>query len=221
MLLAIASVLVARGADPGAGAHGDDATMHHRFDDVDRWVKVFDDPSRDAWQKPAKVVKHLGLKTGATVVDLGAGTGYFTMHLARAVGARGTVLAVDIEPGLVDHIRERAAAAKLGQVEARLAAPDDPGLPDGAVDLVFVCDTWHHIDGRGRYLERLARALEPGGRIAIVDFREGDLPVGPPAGHKLSREQIVDELARGGFRLASELDKLPYQYVLVFSRSPS
>jgi ubiquinone/menaquinone biosynthesis C-methylase UbiE len=211
--------LVVVAAEPaGSPPHAHDATVRHRFDDAEQWAKVFDDPARDAWQKPDKVVRFLGVRSGQSVADLGAGTGYFTVRLAKAVGASGKVYAVDIEPALVDHIAERARSAGLAQVVPVLAAAADARLPERSVDLVLVVNTWHHIDDRLRYLERLSRALKPGGRIAIVDFREGDLPVGPPAGHKLHREAILSELAAGGWSLGDEYRKLPYQYVLVFRR---
>lgn len=203
-------------APPEAGGHAHDATMHHRFDDVDQWVKVFDDPARDEWQKPSEVLRLLDVAPGARVADLGAGTGYFTVRLAGKVGADGKVYAVDIEPTLVDYLKKRAGEAKLPQVVPVLAAPDDPKLPDASVSLVFVCDTWHHIDDRLTYLKRLARALAPGGRLAILDFREGDLPVGPPAGHKLTPDAVKRELETAGWKLVAENHDLPYQYLLTF-----
>ncbi len=208
-----------RAQDPGGHDHdhGHDATIRHRFDDVDRWVKTFDDPARDAWQEPEKVVRFLRISAGQSVADLGAGTGYFTVHLAKAVGAAGKAYAVDVEPNMVTHLGERAAKAKLPQVVPVLAAPDDPKLPAGGIDLVFICDTWHHIDDRLSYLERLAVALKPGGKIAVVDFREGEMPVGPPPGHKLSREAVVKEFEAARFSLVDEYTKLRYQYALVFA----
>lgn len=196
--------------------HGHDATIHHRFDDVERWTKVFDDPKRDRWQKPEKVIRFLGISPGQSVADLGAGTGYFTVHLARVVGPTGKVYAVDIEPALVDHLRGRVTKAGLEQVVPVLAEPADPKLPAAGLDLIFICDTWHHIDDRLHYLEQLRRALKPGGRVAVVDFREGDLPVGPPPGHKLSREAVIREFEESGWRLSDEYRRIRYQYVLVF-----
>jgi len=205
----------------GEAAHRHDATVKHRFEGAERWAAVFDDPARDAWQKPEEVVGALGIGAGARVADIGAGTGYFSMRLAAAVGPRGKVYAVDIEPDLVEYVRERARKEGLDQVVPTLVEPDDPGLPEAGIDAVLICDTWHHIDDRLRYLERLAVSLAPGGRLAIIDFREGDLPVGPPAGHKLSREAVVAELRRGGWSLVREHDFLPYQYFLVFTPESS
>ena len=202
-------------------AAGDHATVHHPFDDVEKWVKVFDDPARDAWQKPDELLRSLGVTDGQTVADLGAGTGYLSVRIAKAVGTKGRVLALDVEPNLVAYMKERAAKAQLPQMQAALIKTDDPGLPDGGVDLVLVVDTWHHIDERVRYLAKIARGLKPGGRVAVVDFKKGDLPVGPPDDdHKLAPEHVEDEFNRGGFTLVKrDLELLPYQYVLVFKPS--
>ncbi len=201
------------------GADGDhDATVHHSFDKIDEWVARFDDPERDAWQKPAELVQALDIKPGFAVADIGAGTGYFTVHLAAAVGPEGLVYGVDVEPGMVDHLGERAEKEGLSNIRPVLTAPDDPGLTAGSVDLVFICNTWHHIDDRLSYLKKLGNAVRAVGRVVIVDFREGDLPVGPPAGMKLTRAAVIAEFKKGGFKLAGEIDVLPHQYVLVFRR---
>lgn len=202
---------------PGGARDADDATVRHRFDDVAHWTKVFDDPSRDAWQKPAEVVAALELRPGAMVADVGAGTGYFARHLAAAVGPRGTVLAVDVEPALVEHLRERAEREKLANVTPVLGSADDPRLPAGKVDLVLLIDTYHHIDDRIDYARRLRAALAPGGRVAIVDWQKRELPVGPRVEHKLEREQIVGEMTAAGYRLVAEPDLLPYQCFLIFA----
>lgn len=198
-------------------AEGDhDATMNHGFDDVERWVRRFDDPSRDAWQKPEAIIEFLGIPHAAVVADIGAGTGYFTVRLARAVGGQGRVLAVDVEPSLVEHVRERAASQHLDSIEAILAAPDDPRLPDAGVDRILIVDTWHHIDDRLAYLARLARALRPGGSVVVVDFREGELPVGPPPGHKMAESRVRAEFAEAGWTFVEASEALEYQYVLKF-----
>jgi ubiquinone/menaquinone biosynthesis C-methylase UbiE len=225
--LLIAAVLVVLGGtaplhaqEPQAGRHDEHdhaATARHRFDDVERWVKVFDDPSRDTWQKPEEVLRFLNVRHGSVVADLGAGTGYFAVHLARAVGSGGRVYAVDIEPAMVRHLRKRCRKAKLDQVIPVLARPDDPRLPPGELDLVLIADTWHHIDDRIEYLDRLVAALRPGGRVAVLDWRKEPLPLGPPPEHKLPREAVVEEFDEGRWTLEAESGELPYQYLLVFA----
>jgi len=202
---------------PGAPSGPHDATSHHSFADVARWRTVFDDPKRDAWQRPDQVVRALALWPGACVADLGAGTGYFEHHLARAVGANGTVLAVDTEPNLVTWLRARAEKEGTRNVVPILASPDNPRLPSASVDVILIVDTYHHVDDRLAYLRRLRPALRAGGRVVVVDWQKGNLPVGPPPEHKLAREQVVDEMQAAGWVLADErVDLLPYQYFLVF-----
>lgn len=213
-MLATTILLVALAA-PVEGSH--DATIHHSFDDVARWVQVFDDPGRDAWQKPDEVLHALGILPGMTVADLGAGTGYFSVHLARAVGDKGRVLAIDIEPKLVAYMKERATKARLAQLVPVLALADDPKLPARGVDLVLIVDTWHHIDDRLHYLAKLAAGLKAGGRVAVVDFKKGDFPVGPPDAHKLTADAVTAEFLAAGWTPATHWDDLQYQYVLVFT----
>src|SRR5439155_11893940 len=105
-----------------AGEPSHDATARHSFADVEHWVGVFDDPARDAWQKPRELVAALGVRPGMTVADLGAGTGYFSRYLSSAVGPRGTVFAVDVEPNLVVHLRDRAEKEKTDNVVPVLAS---------------------------------------------------------------------------------------------------
>jgi predicted methyltransferase len=194
----------------------DRATASHSFDDVEYWSSVFDDPERDAWQKPKALIAALQLRSGMTVADLGAGTGYFSRHLADAVGPDGTVLAVEVEPTLVTHLRERAQREHTATVVPVLASTDNPRLPHGGVDVILIVDTYHHFDHRTRYLPQLRRAVRSGGRVVVIDWKPGELPKGPPPDHKLPPERVIEEMRGAGFALAEELDLLPYQYVLVF-----
>jgi len=178
---------------------------------------MFERPERAATQKPEEVVAALGLQPGQTVADVGAGTGYFTFHLARSVGSSGRILAVDIEAGMLEHIQQRAADEEGGAVvETILAAPDDPNLPDGEVDMILFVNTYHHLSDRNEYLDLLKADLGADGRVAIVDYRKEDLPVGPPISHKLSRDEVVKEFTAAGFRQAGEETFLDYQYFLIF-----
>jgi ubiquinone/menaquinone biosynthesis C-methylase UbiE len=189
---------------------------HHRFDDIDRWVRAFEDPARDEWQKPEEVVRALKLQPGQVVADIGAGTGYFTRRFAQAVGPTGKALAVDIEPGMVRYVRERAAHEGQENLEAVQCQPDDPNLAPAGVDGIVIVDTIHHIDNRGDYYSKLARALRPGGWLAIIDFQKRELPVGPPPADKIAREALIAELEDAGWNLAGEETFLPYQYFLIF-----
>jgi SAM-dependent methyltransferase len=189
-------------------------TADHPFTGADRWSKIFDDPARDAWQKPRELVSELGLTSRSVVVDLGAGTGYFEPHLSRAV-SEGRVIAVDVEPEMVSYVERRARREGLPNVVARLAAPDDAKI-DAPVDVVLVVDTYHHIGDRIRYFARLREKLAQRGRVVVVDFRMGKRPVGPPESHKLPPEQVEREMILAGFRVCRSWDGLPHQYVLFF-----
>lgn len=195
------------------------ATSHRSFADVEAWKKVFDAPERPNWQMPDRVVTALNLTAGQAVADLGAGTGYFTVHLARAVGEAGTVYAVEVEPTLVDHLRQRAELEQLPQITPILASKDTPRLPHGGVDLILVVDTFHHLDHRADYLPKLAAALTPRGRLVVIDWKKEPLPEGPPLDHKLARDEVVAEVTAAGFELAESPEFLPYQYFLIFRKT--
>jgi len=219
-VLLVCSVCVAvtpqSDATPAPERH-DNATARHSFEDVQHWVEVFDDPARDAWQKPGEVAQALGIRAGMCVADLGAGTGYFSRYLSAAVTDKGTVFAVEVEPNLVVHLRERAEQEQTRNLVPILGSTDNPRLPAGMVDLVLVVDTMHHIDKRIDYLRRLRRVLKPGGRVAVIDFKkEETASVGPPMAHRLAREEVVEEFRSAGYQLVSEPRMLPYQYFLIF-----
>lgn len=127
---------------------------------------------RDDWQQPERVVEALHVAPGSRVADLGAGGGYFTFRLAGAVGPEGVVYAVDVDPGMTEYIAERAKREGYANVTVIEAAADDPKLPPGGIDLVFTCNTYHHIPDRRAYFESLTRVLAPGGRVAIVEYQD-------------------------------------------------
>ncbi len=209
VLVALA-VVACRGGHDTASAH---EPLVHRFDDPARWSQQFDDPARDAWQKPAAIVASMDIAAGATVADVGAGTGYFEPYLSRAVGASGTVLAVDIEPSMVHWMRDRAAREHWSNVRPTLAAVDDPKLPARGVDRVLVVDTWHHIPDRIAYARKIAAALAPGGALTIVEYKL-DSPQGPPPEHRIKPEALEAELHEAGFTTARPSVELPYQYIV-------
>jgi ubiquinone/menaquinone biosynthesis C-methylase UbiE len=208
---------------PAPPAHGHDHADHahgplvHRFENAAQWAKEFDDPSRDAWQRPADVIAAMGISPGQTVADLGAGTGYFLPHLARAVGPHGKVIALDIEPDMVRYMNERVAREQLVGVEARVVPLDDPSLPAGSIDRVLIVDTWHHIDNRAAYAAKLRAALAPGGAVFVVDFTM-EARRGPPAHHRLRPEQIIDDLTAGGLEASLIEESLPEQLIVVGRR---
>lgn len=197
----------------GGGHHG--GGMPHRFENAEEWARRFEEPERDAWQKPDEVVAALALAPEAKVADIGSATGYFAVRLARAVPA-GRVYGVDVEPDMARYLGERAKREGLTNLEAVLGEPGDAKLPE-AVDVALIVDTYHHIGEREAWLRRLGEKLRPGGRVVIIDFRL-ESPKGPPARHKLSPEQVRGELEAAGYRLTRTHDFLPDQYFLEFQR---
>lgn len=212
VIAAASTVSAGQQSPPPTGQHKPDHMERH-FDNAEQWAKEFDDPSRDAWQLPARVIEALGLKPGQSVADIGAGTGYFSSRLARSAAAP-TVYAVDIEPSMVAYLQGRAAKEGLKNLRAVQAAPDGPNLP-APVDTILIVDTYHHIPNRGAYFTALKRSLKPGGTLAIVDFRK-DAPSGPPVEFRFTPEQISTELAEAGFVLAEQHDFLPRQVFLTY-----
>ena len=206
---------------PQEPAVSHDATVRHPFDDPERWAQVFDDPARGEWQKPAELVRALGLKAGMVAADLGAGTGYFEAHLSEAVGPAGMVLAIDTEPAMIGYLGRRAVKEKLANVVPVLALPGEPFLPPGRVDRVLIVDTYHHIDARPEYFRRMRLAMARGGKVAIVDFHKRELPVGPPPEHKLEPEFVTREMQEAGWKLVEQKTFLPYQYFLIFAPADS
>jgi ubiquinone/menaquinone biosynthesis C-methylase UbiE len=199
-----------------AGGKQHDMHKHHSFDDMERWITIFEDPKRRKWQKPEEVVKTLNLRSGDVVADIGAGTGYFTRLFASAVGTGGKALGLDTERAMVDYMRKDAEKLKLKNYIARLVKPDDTGLGNNSVDVIFICNTLHHIDNRVNYLKKLSGNLKHKGRIVIVDFYKRDLPVGPPTDMKLRKNEVINEFRNAGYRLIRSHDFLPYQYFLEF-----
>ncbi|MEW5743280.1 MAG: class I SAM-dependent methyltransferase [Myxococcota bacterium] len=191
--------------------------VRHRFDDAEAWAKRFEDPARDAWQKPEQVVAELKVAPDAKVADIGAATGYFPVRLAKAV-PRGHVYGVDIESSMVEYLTKRAAAEGLTNLTAVLGDVDDAKIPE-PVDLILMVNTYHHIESRPAYFAKLANSLKPGGRIAIIDFRKGS-PKGPPDSEKVPVGTVLKELGEAGYQPVGAFDFLPEQFFLVFARAP-
>lgn len=185
----------------------------HGFSGAENWAKVFDDPARDAWQKPHEVIRALAPGPEAVIADIGSGTGYFAVRFAHMV-PKGRVYGLDTEPDMVKHLAGRAQREGLGNVVSVKAEPGDPRLPEKA-DLVLLVDVYHHLEDRERYFGRLRASLKPGGRVAVIDFRM-DSPDGPPRAARVAPAQVKAELKRAGYALERELGFLPKQYFLVF-----
>lgn len=182
---------------------------------VEMGAERLNDVSRDAWQKPQGVVEHLSVIPGSRVADLGAGEGYFTWHLAKAVGTRGTVFAVDINPEAVDRIFKEMVARGTPNVRPIQAKLDNPRLPD-PVDLVFSSNTYHLMNNRAAYFRSLASSLRPGGRVAILDFHPRGFLSGL-FGDRISKEDVRREMEAAGYRLINDYDLLERQHFQIFA----
>lgn len=187
--------------------------------DPQAYAAQLDAKDRYWWQQPARVVELLDCSPGMTVVDLGAGTGYFLPYLSRAVGQSGRVLGLDVERSMVDVMTQRVQRERLQNVSPRLVSAEDPALAPGSVDRVLVVNTWHHLTDRVPYAKKLLEALRPGGRVLIVDFDE-DSPEGPPLEMRLPPSTVIAELESAGFSPELLEERLPYQYAIAGHLKP-
>ena len=187
------------------------------FEDVEKYISFLERVDRASWQKPDEVVAALGLKGAETLFDLGAGSGYFSFRFAEALPA-GKVIAADTEPEMIRHIHHRAVNDGIPNVEAKLITPTDPGVT-ADTDFVFVCDVLHHVADRPAWLTKLTRQMKTGAHLALVEFKEGKLPEGPPEAVKIPRGKLVELVEKAGLLLEVEhKDLLPYQVFLVFKK---
>lgn len=213
----LAAALVALPLAAQQGRPGSGAGRFGNPPDLETYIARLEEQGRAQWQRPDEVVAALGLKAGQTACDVGAGPGYFSLRLARAVGKSGRVYAVDVESVILDALRDRVGQTGLTNITPVLALPHDPLIPPGSCDLILIVNTYHHFPDGPTYLQRLIAALKPGGRIANVDFQKRRTAIGPPPEQRLAREDFLKEAAAAGLRLVSEKRFLPYQYFLVLA----
>ncbi len=173
-------------------------------------------PSRARWQRPARVLRVLGVRRGAVVADVGSGPGYFTTRLARAVGPRGRVYAVDPEPEVLSMLVERLDGA--GNVTPVLSRDDDPMLPPASCDLAVFINAYHHVAKGPAFVRRLARCLKRGGRLALIDWAYRETPKGPPMHRRIPPDKVVGIARRAGLVPVARHEFLPYQYFIVLAR---
>ena len=170
----------------------------HGNPDVERYIEMLQAPSRLETLQVEQVVALLAPAADATIGDLGCGPGNFALAFAAAA-PRGLVYACDVEPAQLDSLRAKIAGDAYPNIVPVLASFDDPHFPPGRMGLVFIGDTYHHLRDRVEYLRRLKACLAPKGRLAILDYKPGDLPVGPPKQHKLEAGVMERELQAAGW----------------------
>lgn len=210
-------------ADSGEEESTDEASHvhhggHHKFDDPEKWAKIFEAPEREAWQKPDEIIAGLALAKDAVIADIGAGTGYFAVRFAQAV-PDGKVFANDIEASMTAYMGRRARRDGITNLFPVLGSAIDPALPED-VDVVFLCDVFHHIEHVDSFFLPVLRRLKPGGKLVIVDFKPEapeDAP-GPPANMRIAAQTVVSQLVELGFQEVSiDNTTLPYQYIAVLT----
>ena len=212
---AVAAACVCVHAAPDAGAQ--DRPRHGKlFAPVD--LGLLEGPDRDLWQMPDRIMDTLGIAEGSRVADIGAGGGWFTIRLARRVGANGTVYAEDIQPQMLEATMRRVAREGLVNVRRVLGTAEDPRLPAGTLDAVLIVDTYHEFDNADALLRNIATSLKPNGRVGVVDFKRDGLGPGPALEDRVDSEQVVRDAEAAGLRLVRHETFLPYQFMLVFSR---
>lgn len=197
------------------GGHHDahSANEHMHRSSVSDLIQRFESPERDAYQHPEKVLEFLGDIQNKTIMDIGAGSGYFSVRLADH-GAK--VIAADVDEDFQEYLRKRVLQDELNNIELRLIPYDSPGLEEGEVDMVFIVNTYHHIDHRSDYFTLVRKGIKQDGELIIIDFfKIDDLPVGPPAEHKVAIDEVIAELKVAGFSdFEVNVDLLPYQYII-------
>ena len=195
------------------------AACSHGPWDIETYIQALERPDRVEYQKPEEVITALNLKEGMVIADIGAGTGYFTRRFAQAVGEKGKVLATDVEQKMLDYNRAQLAKLRIADnTDFILTKPGDPSLPNNTVDLIFLCNVYHHLKNPSAYVKKAKSALTATGRVVIIDFyhdeRSGKL--GFSKHHLVPREQVILHMELAGFRLSKEHTFLPRQYFLKF-----
>ena len=188
---------------------------------VDEWSQKFEVESREVFHQRDEIVAAIGLKPGMTMADIGAGTGLFTVPFSKAVGATGTVYAVDIARNFLTHIKARAERAKAGNVETVLCTDRSVELPKDSIDLAFICDVYHHFEYPEASLSSLYKALKPGGQLVLIDFKRipgesSDFVMG----HVRAGQEVFEaEVTAAGFEKVEEVkDLLNENYFVRFQK---
>ena len=172
-------------------------------------------PERESEEAPSRAVEALDLRPGMVAADIGAGSGYYTVRLARKVGPTGKVFATDIQAGMLDILKRRTTREGLENVVPVLGAPDDPRLPAGSVDLALMVDVYHELAAPQAFVRRLREALKPDGRLVLIEFRKEDPRVPIQEVHKMSVDQVRQELGADGYAIDKVIDILPWQHIIV------
>lgn len=175
-------------------------------------------PEREREEQPRKLMEALKLKNGDVVADVGCGSGYFTFPMAGKVGPKGKVLAVDIQPEMLDIIKKRSKAAKVTNVEPVLGEEKDPKLPEGEVDIILMVDVYHEFNYPFEMTEAMVKSLKPGGRLVFVEYRMEDPRVPIKLVHKMTEKQVVKEMKPHALKWVETVGTLPRQHIIIFEK---
>lgn len=190
----------------------DDVNKHMHQSSVNDLIEQFESPERDTYQKPEEVLDYLGDINNKTIIDIGAGSGYFSVKLAKQ-GAN--VIAADVNDEFLKSLQDRVEKNNLQNIEVRKIPYDSPNLKNEEVDIVFIVNTYHHIDNRVAYFEEVKKGTKDNGVLILIDFFKTAVPVGPSVNHKLSIDEVVTELKKAGYTAFDiDVDLLPYQYII-------
>ena len=183
-------------------------------------LNLLEGPDRDAWQRPDQVMDALRISDGSVVADLGAGSGWFTIRLAKRVGPNGKVYAEDIQPQMIEAIKRRVERENLRNVVRILGKPSDPSLPKGLLDAALIVETYSEVANPAVLLRNVATALKPDGLVGIVEAKKDGFGPGPPMEERVDPERVIRIAESAGLRLISHETFLRYQYMLVFGKRP-
>jgi ubiquinone/menaquinone biosynthesis C-methylase UbiE len=174
---------------------------------------------RETEEQPQLVTDALEIKPGQTIADLGAGSGYYSFRIAPLVGSTGKVLAIDIEPLMLEAIAQRARRERIGNVATIRSSAQDPNLAPRSVDLLFMVDVYHELEYPYEMMTKVRTALKPGGRVALIEYRAEDPEVPIKPLHRMSERQVRREMQAAGFRYLKTVRTLPLQHLIVFEAS--
>ncbi|HET8735792.1 MAG TPA: methyltransferase domain-containing protein [Pricia sp.] len=179
---------------------------------VENLIRHFESPERDAYQKPEKVLAYLGDLKDKKVMDIGAGSGYFSVKLAEK-GAQ--VIAADVNNEFQAALKKRIEENNLENIELRKIPYDSPNLADNEVDMVLIVNTYHHIENRSDYFSKVKKGIKQDGELVVIDYYKTEIPVGPPVNHKVSMDAVITELKKAGYtQFEVDVELLPYQYII-------
>ncbi len=192
--------------------------VHRLFPPSD--LGLLDAPDRDLWQRPDLIMDAMGIADGSVVADIGAGSGWFTIRLARRVGPQGLVYAEDVQQEMINAISRRVSREGFNNVQPKLGTTNDPKLPPNSLDAALMVDSFHEVEAadRATMLSNLARALKPQGRIGIVDFRLDGTGPGPAPEERVSPDVVMNAAKAAGLKLIRQELFLEYQYFLIFGK---